>query len=323
MLNRPTGKNSSSKVPTDALNTKLYRTFGDLLETVFPYKVQKIAIDAGFTCPNRDGTKGRGGCTYCNNQTFSPSYAARTKPIAQQVDEGIRFFAHKYPKMKYLAYFQSYTNTYGAVEEVVKKYREALNHPDVVGLLIGTRPDCMPDRLLDALAKLSERYFLLIEYGIESTRNETLQQINRGHTYEEAVETILRTQERGIRSGAHLILGLPGESRDVILSHAGRISRLPLTTVKLHQLQLIKNTRMAQQYLAQPEQFHLYGVEEYIDLCIDFLRALNPEFFIDRFVSQSPKEWLLVPGWGLKNYEFVEKLNRRMRQRGEIKSTPR
>jgi radical SAM protein (TIGR01212 family) len=302
-------------VNTDDLNTKPYKTFGDLLRTVFPFKVQKISIDAGFTCPNRDGTKGRGGCTYCNNQTFSPPYVAWAKSVAQQVDEGIRFFAHKYPKMKYLAYFQSYTNTYGRVKEVMKKYREALKHPDVVGLLVGTRPDCMPEELLDALENLSKRYFLLIEYGIESTNNETLQRINRGHTYEEAVETIERTHERRILSGAHLILGLPGESREMILSHAGRISRLPLTTVKLHQLQLIKNTWIARQYIEHPEQFHRYSVEEYIDLCIDFLRTLNPEFFIDRFVSQSPKELLLVPGWGLKNHEFVEKLNRRMIRR--------
>jgi radical SAM protein (TIGR01212 family) len=232
--------------------------------------------------------------------------------VAQQMEEGIRFFSRKYPKMKYLAYFQAYTNTYGEVGEVMKKYREALERRDVVGLLIGTRPDCMPEELLDALAELSKRYFLLIEYGIESTNNETLQRINRGHTYEEAVETIFRTHERGIRSGAHLILGLPGESREMVLSHAGEISRLPLTTVKLHQLQLIKGTRMAREYVEDPGQFHLYSVDEYVDLCIDFLRGLNPDFFIDRFVSQSPKELLLVSGWGLKNYEFVEKLNRRM-----------
>jgi radical SAM protein (TIGR01212 family) len=295
---------------------KPYRDFGDFLQTVFPFKVQKISINAGFTCPNRDGTKGWGGCTYCNNQTFSPQYAANEKPVGQQLEEGIRFFSHKYPQMKYIAYFQAYTNTYGSVENLLAKYNEALKHPDVVGLIIGTRPDCMPDELLDELEKISRKYFLLIEYGIESTCNETLQFINRGHTYEEAVETIGRTAGRGIKCGVHLILGLPGETRETILSHAGKISRLPVTTVKLHQLQLIRNTRMARQLEENPERFHLYTVEEYIDLCIDFMERLNPDFILERFVSQSPKELLIAPAWGLKNYEFTAKVNKRIKERG-------
>jgi radical SAM protein (TIGR01212 family) len=276
-------------------------------------KVQKISINAGFTCPNRDGTKGFGGCTYCNNQTFSPQYAANEKSITQQLNEGIQFFSRKYPQMKYIAYFQSYTNTYDTVENLLKKYREALNYPDVVGLIIGTRPDCMPDELLDELEKLSHNHFLLIEYGIESTCNETLQRINRGHTYEQAKDAIQRTHQRGIFCGAHLILGLPGESRELILSHADKISQLPLTTVKLHQLQLIKNTRMAQEYLKHPENFHIYDVDEYIDLCIDFRNRLNPDFIIERYVSQSPAELLLLQGWGLKNFEFTARLNKRYR----------
>jgi radical SAM protein (TIGR01212 family) len=293
-----------------------YRNFGDFLQTVFPFKVQKISINAGFTCPNRDGTKGRGGCTYCNNQTFSPQYAANEKPVAQQLEEGIRFFSHKYPQMKYIAYFQAYTNTYDSLENLLPKYEEALSHPDVVGLIIGTRPDCMPDELLSELEKISRRYFLLVEYGIESTCNETLQFINRGHTYEEAVETILRTSSRKINTGIHLILGLPGETREMILAHADKISRLPLTTVKLHQLQLIRHTKMARQMGEHPELFHFYPVNEYVDLCIDFLERLHPDFFVERFVSQSPKELLAVPGWGLKNYEFTAKVNQRIKERG-------
>jgi len=288
------------------------KTFSDFLQKTFPFKVQKISINAGFTCPNRDGTKGWGGCTYCNNQTFSPEYAANNKSISQQMEEGIRFFSRKYPQMKYIAYFQSYTNTYESIENLLKKYNEALNHPDVVGLIIGTRPDCVPDELLDELEKISKKYFLLIEYGIESTNNETLRRINRGHTYEDAVDAICRTHQRNIFCGAHLILGLPGESREMILSHAKTISTLPLTTVKLHQLQLIKGTRMAQEYLERPENFHLYSIDEYINLCVDFIQNLNPDFIIDRFVSQSPKELLLIPGWGLKNYEFIEKLNKNL-----------
>lgn len=288
---------------------------GNLLAAHFPFKVQKISVNAGFTCPNRDGSKGLGGCTYCNNQTFSPQYAANEKSVVQQLEEGIRFFAHKYPEMKYIAYFQAYTNTYDETDNLLRKYREALAYPNVVGLIIGTRPDCMPDDLLDELAILSQKHFLLIEYGIESTDDQTLQRINRGHTYQEAVETIVRTHQKGILTGAHLILGLPGESRETILSHADKVSQLPLTTIKLHQLQLIRNTKMAHQLESHPEWFHLYEVDEYIELCIDFLERLNPDFVIERFVSQSPKELLIAPDWGLKNYEFTAKLNKRIKER--------
>ena len=291
------------------------RNFSDFLQTIFPFKVQKISINAGFTCPNRDGRKAWGGCTYCNNQTFSPQYASKDKPVRQQLEEGIRFFAGKYPEMKYIAYFQAYTNTYGSIENLLDKYNEALNYPGVVGLIIGTRPDCVPDRLLDELEKIARNYFLLIEYGIESTNNETLRFINRGHTYEESVDAILRTASRNIYTGAHLILGLPTESREMILAHADKISGLPLTTVKLHQLQLIRNTRMIQQLAENPTVFQHYTVDEYIDLCIDFIERLNPDFIIDRFVSQSPKELLLAPAWGLKNYEFTAKLTKRMAER--------
>jgi radical SAM protein (TIGR01212 family) len=296
--------------------SKPYRDFSDYLQTVFPFKVQKISINAGFTCPNRDGTKGQGGCTYCNNQTFSPQYTTNNKSIGLQLEEGMHFFSHKYPKMKYLAYFQAYTNTYDSLENLLKKYEEALDYPNVVGLIIGTRPDCMSEELLDELEKISRKNFLLIEYGVESTCNATLQFINRGHTYEEAVETILRTFSRKINSGAHLILGLPGETREMILAHANKISQLPLTTIKLHQLQLIRYTKMADQLEKHPELFHLYTVDEYVDLCIDFLECLRPDLVVERFVSQSPKKLLAIPGWGLKNYEFTAKLNKRIKERG-------
>jgi radical SAM protein (TIGR01212 family) len=290
------------------------RAFGDFLQTIFPFKVQKISINAGFTCPNRDGSKGKGGCTYCNNQTFSPQYTVNNKPVGQQLEEGIRFFSRKYPQMRYIAYFQSYTNTYDSLKNLLAKYYEALNHPGVVGMIIATRPDCMPDDLLDGLEKISHNYFLLIEYGVESTCNQTLQRINRGHTYEEAVDAIQRTAARKIYTGVHLILGLPGESREMIISHADRISVLPITTVKLHQLQLIRNTPLARQVEEHPEIFHLYTVDEYIDLCIDFMKRLNPDFIIDRFVSQSPENLLIAPTWGLKNYEFTAKLMKRLKE---------
>lgn len=294
---------------------KRYREFGDFLRERFPYKAQKIAINAGFTCPNRDGSKGRGGCTYCNNQTFNPSYCQTDKSVTDQLAEGVRFFSRKYPEMRYLAYFQAYTSTYGELERLERLYEEALGYPGVVGLVIGTRPDCMPDSLLDYLTRLSERALVLVEYGVESTLDRTLRRINRGHDFAEAEEAIRRTAARGIAVGAHLILGLPGESRDEILGHADRLSDLPLTTLKLHQLQLIRHTRMALEFERQPEDFHLFTVDEYIDLAIDFIERLDPAIALERFVSQSPKELLIAPDWGLKNYEFTARVNRRLAER--------
>lgn len=297
------------------MNLKRYKDFGDFLKGAFPCKVQKISVNAGFTCPNRDGTKGWGGCTYCNNQTFSPEYCLTEKPVGQQLDEGIRFFSRKYPDMKYLAYFQAYTNTYGEIEALKQKYEEALAFPGVVGLIIGTRPDCMPDDLLEYLARRSRDVFIMVEYGVETTLDATLIRINRGHSWEEARSTIVGTASKGIYTGAHVILGLPGESREDLLRHADLLSELPLTTLKLHQLQLIRQTRMGREYEEHPEHFLLYSVDEYIELVIDFLERLNPSIVVERFVSQSPKELLIAPDWGLKNYEFTAKLNHRIRER--------
>lgn len=294
---------------------KTYRDFGDFLRTLFPTKVQKISLNAGFTCPNRDGTRGWGGCTYCNNQTFSPEYCHTEKSVSEQLEEGIRFFSHKYPEMKYLAYFQAYTNTYDELERLRKKYEEALQHPGVVGLIVGTRPDCMPADLLDYFTELAQNRFVMIEYGIESTLDRTLQRINRGHTEAESETAIRRTAERGIYTGAHLILGLPGESREEVLHHADVLSSLPLTTLKLHQLQLIRHTRMAREYAEKPQGFRLFTADEYIDLVIDFLERLNPSIIVERFVSQSPKELLIAPDWGLKNYEFTAKVIKRIAER--------
>lgn len=297
------------------MQNKYYKEFGSILTRHFSYKVQKISINAGFTCPNRDGSKAVGGCTYCNNQSFSPGYGGRMRSVTDQITDGIAFFSRKYPEMKYLAYFQSYTNTYDDVEKLVALYEEALAYPNVVGLIIGTRPDCMPDELLDYFEELNKQTFLIIEYGLESTMDSTLEFINRGHTHSESIEAIRRTASKGIYTGAHLILGLPHESREQILAHASEISKLPLTTVKLHQLQLIKGTVMARQYRSNPEWFDLFDVDEYIDMCIDFAERLNPGFVIERFISQSPKSLLIAPDWGLKNFEFTAKILKRFEDR--------
>ena len=277
--------------------------------------MQKISVNAGLTCPNRDGSAGWGGCTYCNNQTFSPNYCLTGKSVAEQVEEGIRFFARKYPEMKYLAYFQSYTNTYGNEARLVSLYEEALRFPGVVGLIIGTRPDCMADSLLDYFSALAKQKFVMIEYGMESTLDRTLRRINRGHSHQQSEEAIRRTAGKGLYTGAHLILGLPGETREDMLRHAGVVSALPLTTLKLHQLQLIRHTKMAQEYAACPADFHIPSAAEYIELAIDFMERLSPAIAVERFVSQSPGELLIAPNWGMKNYVITAKVQQRMAER--------
>lgn len=292
-----------------------FNDFGGYMRRNFDFKVQKISIDGGFTCPNRDGTKGTGGCTYCNNRTFNPAYCHRNRSVTEQMNEGIAFFAHKYPKMRYLAYFQAYTNTYDSLEVLRARYEEALRVDGCVGLVIGTRPDCMPEELLDYLQELSHKVYVMVEYGVESTDDATLRRINRGHDYATAVDAVRRTAARGLPVGVHIILGLPGEERVSLIRQARQLSELPITTLKLHQLQLISGTRMAKEFDESPEDFHLFELDEYIEVVVDYLENLRPDIVVERFASQSPKELLIAPDWGLKNYELVEKIKRRMRER--------
>lgn len=293
----------------------LYKNFQDFLNEHFDNKIQKISLNAGFTCPNRDGEKGFGGCTYCNNQTFNPAYCQTEKSITLQLQEGIRFFARKYPKMDFLAYFQAYTNTYGELEKLGALYEEALLVPGIKGLVIGTRPDCMPENLLDYLQYLAKSHFILIEYGVESTRDETLETINRGHDFACSADAIKRTAARGLPVGAHIILGLPGENEEDILHHADRLNELPINTLKLHQLQLIKGTKMAAQAEQNPHFIHRYSAEEYAGLVVSFLEHLRPDIAVERFISQSPPELLIAPNWGLKNYEFTHLVEKELRRR--------
>ena len=284
-----------------------YNDFGTWLRKQFPdFRVQKISIDAGFTCPNRDGRISTGGCTYCDNRTFNPSYCDRNKSIREQLKEGKNFFNRKYSEMKYLAYFQAFTNTYGSVDLLKKMYEEALQEEDIVGLVIGTRPDCISTPLLDYLEQLSRQTFLIVEYGIESANNDTLRRINRGHTFECSKKAVEMTAERGILTGGHIILGLPGEDREESLRQAPIISSLPLNILKIHQMQIIKGTRLAEEYLQNP--FPLYTVEEYVRLIADYISLLRKDLVLERFVSQSPPELLIAPRWGLKNYQFVHLL---------------
>ena len=288
-----------------------YNDFGTWLRRRFPYKVQKISIDAGFTCPNRDGLTGRGGCTYCDNRTFNPTYCNRKKTITEQLEDGKHFFSKKYPTMKYLAYFQAYTNTYSSLESLRRMYEEALSVEDVVGIVIGTRPDCMPEVLLDYLEELNRQTFLLVEYGIETTNDRTLLRINRGHDFACSRSTVERTHARGILTSAHIILGLPGEDREESLQQAPVISSLPIDVLKIHQMQIIRGTRLAEEYTEHP--FRLYTPQEYIELITGYIQLLRKDLVLDRFVSQAPSDLLVAPKWGLKNHEFTNLLIQHLR----------
>jgi radical SAM protein (TIGR01212 family) len=291
-----------------------YNDFGAWLRSHFPYKVQKISVDAGFTCPNRDGRIGRGGCTFCDNNTFNPSYCNKNSSIREQLETGKKFFARKYPKMKYLAYFQAYTNTYAPLDTLKRMYEEALGTENVVGIVIGTRPDCIDKDVLDYLGSLSQQVFVSVEYGIESTNDTTLKNINRGHSFDCARRAISETAARGITVGGHVILGLPGEDTQESLRQASIISQTELDILKIHQLQIIRGTRLEREYSEHP--FHLYTPEEYIGLLTEYIRRLRPNIVLDRFTSQSPADMLVAPRWGLKNHEFADRLANHMRAVG-------
>lgn len=297
-------------------NEKRYTDYTSFLRRKFGQRVQKISIDAGFTCPNRDGSVATGGCSYCNNNTFNPFYCTPEKPVSQQLAEGIAFFAKKYKAQKYLAYFQAYSNTYADLAHLKNLYEQALAHPAVIGLVLATRPDCVDEPLMQYLATLAKKHYIVIEYGIESTYNATLAHVNRGHNFEQAVEALKLTASFGLPAGVHLIAGLPGESREMILDHARKISELPVQTLKLHQLQIIRNTPIAHEFAQEPERFLRFSPEGYVELMVDFLEGLNPAIVVERFISESPPGMVLSPKWeGLKNFEIVAKIEKRLRER--------
>ena len=248
---------------------KRYNDYPTYFRTLFGERVQKLSIDGGFTCPNRDGSKGIGGCSFCNNDSFNPDYCRAVEGITRQIEEGIRFFGHKYNKQKYLAYFQVYSNTYAPLEVLKQRYEEALAHPMIAGLVIGTRPDTVNDEVLDYLELLAREYYVCVEYGVESVNDEVLQRVNRGHGFAASERAIRGTAGRGIAIGAHLIFGLPGESRESMLEGAVRLCELPIQVLKLHQLQIVKDTRMAEEYAENPSAFQLYTQEEYLDFVVE------------------------------------------------------
>jgi radical SAM protein (TIGR01212 family) len=298
---------------------KRYNDFSSFIRRKFNGRVQKVSIDAGFTCPNKDGTKGVGWCNYCNNNTFNPDYCQPIKPIKQQINEGIEFFSKKYKTQQYLAYFQAFTNTYAPLADLKKMYKEALSHEDVIGLVIATRPDSIKDEVLDYLEELAiAGNFIKLEFGLESTKNETLEAINRCQTHEEAIDAFNRAKGRGLHLGGHLILGLPGESKADMLDHARRVSEMPINTLKIHHLQIVKHTMMAVQFKKTPEMFTFMELDEYIDFVVDFVEKLKPEIIIERFFSESPASMLIYPKYGLKNFEVKHLVEKRLEERNAM-----
>ena len=284
---------------TDFGNGKRYNSYTEYFKRTFGGRVQKLSIDAGFTCPNRDGTRGTGGCTYCNNDAFNPSYCQPHKSIKQQITEGIEFHAWRYRRAtQYLAYFQAYSNTYAPLEKLKRIFAEALSVPEVCGLVIGTRPDCIDEEKLDYFSTLAKDHYIIIEYGIESVYDNTLKRINRGHSYAEAEYAIRMTAQKGLKTGAHLVFGLPGETRAQMLESASAISSLPLTTVKFHQLQIIQGTAMANDYLIHPDAYQLFGMEAYIKFIVEYAELLNPAIVIERFSGEAPPRFVVAPDWG-------------------------
>lgn len=296
---------------------KRYNSFAGFLKEKYGSRLQKLVIDAGFSCPNRDGTLARGGCTYCDNNAFHPNYSTPDKSIAQQIDEGIEFHRIRYPRAtQYLAYFQPYSNTHAPIERLMEVYGQALAHPAVCGIVIGTRPDCVDEQKLDYLARLQKEHIVILEYGIESCYDETLSHINRHHTWSQAAEAVKMAHERGIMTGAHFIFGLPGESREMMLNMAGMINTLPVDSVKFHQLQIIKGTRMEQEFARYPERFVTWGLPEYIDFFIDFLERLRMDLRIERFAGEVPPRFVNSTPWGkVRNVELLRMLEKRLEER--------
>lgn len=296
---------------------KRYSSFVGYFKRKYGERLQKIVLDAGFTCPNRDGKVGRGGCTYCDNAAFHPSYSTAGKSLYQQMDEGIQFHKVRYRTTEhYLAYFQSFSNTYAPLERLRLLYEEALSHPSVVGIVVGTRPDCIDEEKLDYLAELAKDHVVIVEYGIESCYDTTLARINRGHDFETACRAVRMTAERGIDVGAHFILGLPGETRQMMLDCCSMINELPLRSAKFHQLQIVKGTRMEQEYAECPQDFERFALDEYLDFFVDMLERLRPDLYIERFAGEVPPRFVNETPWGLiRNTELLRLLDKRLEER--------
>ena len=295
-----------------------YFSYKNYLLKQFGARMQKLTINAGFTCPNRDGTIGLHGCTYCDNQAFNPSYCTPQKSILQQLEEGIDFHRNRYRRAKgYLAYFQAYSNTYSSIKKLNEIYKPAIEHPLVKGIVIGTRPDCLEEEKLDFFAELAKEMFVSIEIGIESIHDETLRRINRGHDFQCATDALERIRARNIHAGAHFIFGLPFETPQMWIEDVNIINTLPLNSIKFHQLQIFKGTQMEKEYLTDSKPFHAFTMDSYIEFIVDFVERLNPNFAIERFAGEVPPRFLTVNNWGAIRYDVVlQKIVKEFERRG-------
>ena len=298
-------------------DNRRFNSYSNYFTKQFGGRVQKISIDAGFSCPNRDGKISTGGCTFCSNEAFNPSYCRPEKSIKQQIEEGIEFHQRRYRRAnKYLAYFQPFSNTYKPLEELEGIYQQAMDVPEIAGIVIGTRPDLIDGNILQYLNEIQKMHYVMLEYGVESVYDATLKRVNRGHDFATAERAIRMTADNGIPCGAHFIFGLPGETKTMMLDAADIISQLPLTTVKFHQLQIFNGTKMAEEYLEHPEHFHLFDLEEYIDFVIDFAERLNPDIVIERFAGEVPPRYLVSEPWMKLRYdEVLSRIEKRMEER--------
>jgi radical SAM protein (TIGR01212 family) len=296
-----------------------YNNYSQNLTKLFGTRLQKLSIDAGFSCPNRDGMVGAGGCTFCNNDAFNPSYCTPQKSITQQIQEGKSFHQYRYKRVpKYLAYFQAYSNTYAPIEKLKNLYEEALSDSDVVGLVIGTRCDCLDDGKLNYFAELSKSYYIVLEIGIESCYNDTLKLINRGHTFEDAEFWIKKAADSGIKIGVHLIFGLPDDTPEKMLEQVHKINKLPIYSIKFHQLQIIKNTRMERQFLENDPNFKplFFELDDYLDFVVNFVEQLRPDIIIERIAGEVPPRFQVGPVWGkIRNDQIMVKFEKRLLER--------
>lgn len=298
-------------------DSRRFNSYSGYFRRMFGSRVQKLSVNAGFSCPNRDGTLSHGGCTFCANEAFTPSYCLPSKNVGQQLKEGIEFHVKRYRRAdKYLAYFQSFSNTYASIDKLREIYEQVFEFPDVLGVIVGTRPDCIDPARLDYFSELAEKHYVAIEYGIESCYDRTLEEVNRGHDFDSARRAVKATAERGIHVGAHFILGLPGETEEMMLAQVDEINKLPLKNIKFHQLQIFKSTAMAQEYAAHPEKFSFFGLEEYIDFFIDILERLRSDIVVERFASEAPPRFNCGPNWGLiRNEQLLSMFEKRLEQR--------
>ncbi|MDR1274901.1 MAG: TIGR01212 family radical SAM protein [Candidatus Accumulibacter sp.] len=305
----------SAAIP-EAFHGRRYNAYNDWAKKHYGGRLQKISVDAGFTCPNRDGTLGFGGCSFCNNEGFSPSYLREQRNIAEQIDTGVEFARRRYPRSKaFLAYFQSYSNTYAALEKLREAYGAAIDHPDIAGLVVGTRPDCLPDETLDYLADLSKRVFVELEIGIESCDDAVLKECLRGHDFSCTRDAFARAAQRGLFLTGHLLIGLPLETHESLMRGAEALAALPIDALKFHQLQIMRGTRLAERYLADPENLSLLDLNSYFDSVIDVVERLPPSMKIQRLGSEVPPRVLVSPDWGMRLDKFAPMFEERLRAR--------